>query len=282
MLKTTESIIYNPYQKIEQSLPTRSLMIETIAYKNVIPDILDSTIYMRDFMNLYQMMLTPNQTNLVLKDIFSNVSEEDLEEELSQFMENDRSRYTNDKSTVLIKNHSLQNAYATPEFMNEKASRVSFTTVKENRLFCSNTELISNTFFEFIIDLTRPKNNYDTMIMKLPTMISRAMTEFVYLITTLFQKVKVIKHKHSMWFKDTFVIFATKPYPSNIVNIKNVLGLEVSEAKEIASRRTTTFRLNKLDGSRFTSFLVDDIPSDFLDEWNKFRVSVYDEICRYH
>lgn len=275
------NIIYSDYQTIESRITTSSLIPNQISIVNNIPDLMEGTVYMRDMMTLYQLQLKPNQTNIALNDILTTSIEGDLEEALSSIMESDRQKYISTDNTVLIKNYSIQGSYAKEEFMKDKTNSVSFSNLRENKLFVYNPRLITNNFFEFIVEFTRPKSNYDTLVLKLPTVVSRAMTEFVYLISTLFQSLMIYKFKNSFWFKDSFIIVAKKPYSRNITEIRNKIGMDVSSSSELKGKQTT-FRLDKLDGKPFTSILEDKIPDSFLNEWNDFRRKVYNSVFRYH
>lgn len=277
----SNTVIYKPYHTIERKIPTSTIPISKIELKNDVPVLMDNFLYMREMMTLYQLALTPKQTNLVLKDLLDSLIENDLEEVLGFVMDDDRSKYVSTTSSIYIKNYTLQGAYADEDFLKNKSERQSFNNVNRNNFFVYNPKMVTNNLLEFIIDFTRPKSSYDSLVLKLPTIVSRAMTEFVYIISTLFQNVRVMKPKSSFWFKDTFILIARTPYEDNMTKFKNLIGMELSTPIE-SKKRITTFRLDKLDGSTMTSLLVDPVNPSFLEVWNSFKTEVYNEIYRYH
>lgn len=273
--------IYKPFNTIAYDLPTSTIGINKLVIANSIPDLLESTVYMRDILTLYQLALSPKQTNIVIQDIIKNFDESDLLNELSDYMEADRSRYMTTQSNIYHKSYTLQGAYAHQQFVSDMATTVPFSRITENRFYCYNADLITDELFEFIIEITRPNNSYMAVMLKVPTFASRAMTEYVYILSTLFKTLRVTKHKSSFWFTDSFIITAQGPLTHNINNFKNLIGTQLASEVEL-KKRIITLTKDKLSGKRFTHLLVDQIPLDFIQQWNKFRNQVRDEIYRYH
>lgn len=294
-----KAAINRPFSTIKVILPTTNYS-PNIIIDDAIPDLAGS-IYMENYLSIFQFALTPSKTNSYIQDIYNSRAERDLEIASREIIENvnressHRNIFVSDKPLVLIKSYTIQNGYANEKFLDDKSPRTSMVKLKENPFYIFNINLITNKLLEFIIEFTKPNNTYEVLIARIPTIIGRGTIDFIYLLTTLFNNVEVIKYEESMWIKDSFIVIAKGPIHNNFKAIKNKLG-SILRQEDIKSQRQLTLKTDHLDGRRLTSLFGSPNESpysrgyntkssrgnSFLEEWKKFSRAVCLEIFRFH
>lgn len=291
-----KAAINRPFLTIKVILPTTNYS-PNIVLEDATPDLAGS-IYMENYLSIFQFALTPSKTNSYIQDIYNSRVERDLEIASREIIENvnressRRNIFVSDKPLVLIKSYTIQNGYANEGFLDDKSPRTSMVKLKENPFYIFNINLITNKLLEFIIEFTKPNSTYEVLIARIPTIIGRGTIDFIYLLTTLFNDVEVVKYEESMWIKDSFIVIAKGPIHNNFKAIKNKLG-SILRQEDIKSQRQLTLKTDHLDGRRLTSLFgsPNESPysrgyntkgSSFLEEWKKFSRAVCLEIFRFH
>jgi len=166
----------------------------------------------------------------------------------------------------------------TIESFKKSEYRKSTSEIRGPILYSFNPNMISMQMLDFVVDITKPRSNISTIILAVPTVVSRAVMDYVYLITSMYKKVKLVKHANSFWFKDSFCIIASEP-SANISSIRNTIGQQLKSSKE--KQFTLTFdHFSK--NVKFTKLIDGEYcDSQFFKDWNAFRTEVSTEVVRF-
>lgn len=265
----SDNIIYKPYETITISLPTSS-NIPVIKVKQDVNDISD-IVYMREAQPLFDLNKNKN-TNDFFKDLVNNFIDSEMEVATTAFLSEDSTRSLK-KADTFFRDYAVQESgvYATSSF--EKG--VVNNKVLTNNIYTFNSLLLNNNIYDFLIEMTQPNNNYDSLIIRMPTIVSKAMKQYVYLITHLFMSVKLSKFKEGPLFKDTFIITANRMY-NNIKQTRNTIGMALAK-----KHKQSAFTHELLNSPLITSVIDDPYSEEFDIKWTQFSNSVRNEVYRF-
>lgn len=225
-------VVQLPY--VESDISDKLIRSNSVAQ----PKIMDDMIYAPYYSRLFDLNRKINSIKPYLDDIMKSRSTTDLD------------NYNGYKIIDL----------STSAFMISdqiKSGYVGNKDIKKNAINLFNPNNINSNWLSTFVD---EKN----LLVKLPTCETKAVIDYLYIMSSLFKSVKLIKHKHDIWFIDSFLVECSDPVKHKINNINKMINLKKHEKYHI---------------SEILSFRVDS--ELFLKQWRDFHMFMYNKIYAY-
>jgi hypothetical protein len=166
--------------------------------------------------------------------------------------------------------------YSAKDFDNAtKMGYIGNKDIRGNAINTMNTKLINYSLIDTFV--AEPK-----ILVKLPTCESKAIIDYLYIMSSLFQSTQLIKHEKDYWFQDSFILLCHSPIKPKINSIRKV-------STEMLTKRTNMNPSNILASiphsmpvSSFLSFDVDhqEFISAYLDFHKYLCLKVYSYLSR--
>lgn len=234
---------------IDEDLSNKFIRSTTAA----IPKIKDGMIYTPYYSRLFDLNRLINSVKPYIDDIIKCRKVDDL------------SHYNNHK----IFDFSTKSFEASNQI---KTGYVGNKDIKSNALNLFNPNNVTYRWIDSFV-------NEEHIVVKLPTCETKAVIDYLYIMSSLFLSVKIVKHKADLWFLDSFHVVCSGPIKSRITNMRKVSTEKLTNRTSMSPANIITNIPHDFVVSEFLSIRVD-MPK-FLQQWEDFHIFMYNKIYSY-